>query len=464
MDLLFSQDDAVIEKGGVALSNIRSPLGASDFAGVLYSYSDTTDCSPDLDLKLFDIEKAPKMWNTHLDALKRNPNIDHFFAPWSPPAWMKQPRDGERCSMIRGSLKPEYYGVFAQYLAKSMVAIKDKLGKTPYALSIQNEPQYLPPNYPGNKLTPAQAAEIGDLTRAALDKAGLKSVGLTAWDHNWDGYQWPIDLLDNSTSYNSISWHCYGGQPSSQSIVSQAYPDLPVFMTECTVITQYNSELWKNLRTQAIRMLIGTIQYGSSKSIFWNCALITDDDGFTTPTLPNVCTNCNAPIVIYNSGAGPAPANGGQQLSHFDTPSSKRAIPENPQQRDGTVARPFSSVSRRQNNNDGKPYYKLTSDYVTLMHFDRATRPRSGSEKNAIRTGVTTSEQKNNNEDGERVRVSAFKTPLAGDKHRYSLIVLQKNDHELTGKYENVTLQIGFENMVANVTLPCGLHTLTWVA
>lgn len=141
MNLLWAQDQDEMDKtGGAGLMFTRSPLGASDFGTSVYSYDDTADCSPDEDLSLFTIERAPKMWNTHKDIQALNSDISTFWAPWSPPAWMKS--EAQNCSMIGGGLLQKYEDVFAEYLAKAMSAIAQKLGKKPTVLSLQNEPLY----------------------------------------------------------------------------------------------------------------------------------------------------------------------------------------------------------------------------------------------------------------------------------------------------------------------------------
>jgi glucosylceramidase len=48
-----------------------------------------------------------------------NPNIKIIATPWSPPVWMK-----DNGSSIGGSLKPEYYGVYAQYFVKYIQEMK----------------------------------------------------------------------------------------------------------------------------------------------------------------------------------------------------------------------------------------------------------------------------------------------------------------------------------------------------
>lgn len=119
MNLLWNQSPEWRDKGGAALSKTRSPLGASDFAYQVYSYDDTEDGSPDPELANFNINKAPKMWATHMDIGKLSPNVERWWAPWSAPAWMKTPKEEDQVpSMIGGGLNEKYEDVFAKYLVR----------------------------------------------------------------------------------------------------------------------------------------------------------------------------------------------------------------------------------------------------------------------------------------------------------------------------------------------------------
>jgi glucosylceramidase len=53
------------------------------------------------------------------DILIINPNIKILATPWSPPVWMK-----DNGNTMGGSLKPEYYGVYAQYFVKYIQAMQ----------------------------------------------------------------------------------------------------------------------------------------------------------------------------------------------------------------------------------------------------------------------------------------------------------------------------------------------------
>lgn len=81
------------------------------------------------------------------------PNIKSFWAPWSPPAWMKGRSDG---NMRGGSLLEQYEDVYARYLTRAMKEIKAK-GIPISTLSTQNEPG-LEIQYPSTKMDAAQQA------------------------------------------------------------------------------------------------------------------------------------------------------------------------------------------------------------------------------------------------------------------------------------------------------------------
>ena len=65
------------------------PLGACDFGFQPYTYDDTFDGSTDLNLTLFNVDRAPKIWQLLADILTVQPELKTYYAAWSPPAWMK---------------------------------------------------------------------------------------------------------------------------------------------------------------------------------------------------------------------------------------------------------------------------------------------------------------------------------------------------------------------------------------
>lgn len=105
-------------------------------------------------------------------------------------------------------------------------------------------------------------------------------------------------------------------------------------------------------------------------------------------------------------------------------------------------------------------YYR-SSDFVVLAHLGRAIRPQQGG-RWAQRVGVRTSE------DGEQPRLLAqvFRNSLGNGSSRWSLVLLQWNDHfgYNFAKFEDMTINIKFRDYVANITLPPGAFTMQWTA
>lgn len=302
-------------------------------------------------------------------------------------------------------------------------------------------------------------ARVSNLVRKKLNARNLASIDLTAYDHNWDHPEFALSTFDNKSSFDSVSWHCYAGSPAVQDQLMAAYPDKPHYFSECTSITQQLDEPWQNLRKYSEKLLIGTIEHGSRNVIMWNCVLQTDENGFTNPSLPGTCSNCNAPVLVYNKNLPTMPQMNAQGL--FDNTPTQ-------------TSQPSTSTMHQQEGGGGddaaapssdKPIFKLTSEFAALAHLNRATRLQQEGEATAIRTGVSTTEQQIGWLDGERVKAQAYKVKLANGTYRYSLVVLQRNDYFLSGRYEPVDLVISFKGQVANVTgLPVGLHTFQWVA
>ena len=464
MHMLFSQDPAWIQRGGAGLSAVRSPLGACDFGLAPYTYDDTYDGSTDEDLSLFTLDRAPKLFETIQDIQKVNPDIKTFWAPWSAPGWMKDNPQNQQ-PLYGGTLKAGFEDVFARYLAKAMSSIASEKGIQPYALSVQNEPTLSLQNYPSMKLSTTQAAAIGDKVKQYLRAQGQGSIKTLVYDMNWDNPQYAIDAQDQSErdTWDGVAWHGYAGKPSAQDQFSKAYPDKEVYFTEYTHITQFGNEPWPNIKSNAANLLVGTVRYGSRSVILWNAALQVDEDGFTTPRLPNVCTNCAAPVLLSADAT-----NGDATASLADTTGTKMRTVEMAQgSTTSTRRRRGLRVERRQeatpastpSGASANQFYRLTSDYVSLSHLSLAVRPRARGGGYGRRVGSTNTDELT--ELGGRVLAQSFRTELPDQagQSRWSLLLLNQNDHYVTGVYEDVTVSIGFRGQVANFTSGPGLYT-----
>lgn len=102
-----------------------------------------------------------------------------FASPWSPPAWMKD------TGSLRGGgrLLPEYYAVWAAYMAKYLAAYRQK-GIRICAVTVQNEP-HAAQTWESCRYTAEEEAEMAvRYLKPAFAAQGLEDVKIIVWDHN----------------------------------------------------------------------------------------------------------------------------------------------------------------------------------------------------------------------------------------------------------------------------------------
>jgi glucosylceramidase len=257
-------------KGGIGLSFTRLTVGASDFSSSQYSYDDTPGNVPDPDLRYFSIEPAKKyVLPRTREALAINPDLLVMISPWSAPAWMKTTR-----SLIKGELVPQYYPVFADYLARTTQAF-GREGVPVSMLTIQNEPNFEPENYPGERVDPAQRAEIiGRHVGPTFKSLGIRTQILD-WDHNWDHPEMPLGVLSVPPArqyVSGIAWHCYNGDVPAQSSVHDANPDKDTWLTECSG-GEWSPKFAEVLGWMTDKLIIGASNNWSRGTLLWNLAL-----------------------------------------------------------------------------------------------------------------------------------------------------------------------------------------------
>jgi glucosylceramidase len=275
---------------GIGLSFVRLPMGASDFSLRHYSYDDMPGSQIDPALTRFSIapdraERIPLVQR----ALAINPEIKLVGSPWSPPAWMKSSG-----SLIKGTLLPRFYDSFADYFVKFIQAYAAE-GLPIYAVTIQNEPNHEPADYPGMRLDAKQRARIvGWHLGPRFERAAIRTM-IWDWDHNWDLSQDPLEMLADSTArkyVQGIAWHCYAGDVSAQSLPHHVYPDKDTYFTECSGgewATNFADNLKWNIRT----LVIGATRNWARGVALWNLAL--DEKG--GPHLGG-CGNCRGVVTI----------------------------------------------------------------------------------------------------------------------------------------------------------------------
>ena len=287
--------DLFDQGNGIGLSFTRLTIGASDFSPTHYTFDDMPPGQRDSSLLRFSIEpdrahRLPVLRR----ALAINPELKIMASPWSAPAWMKTSD-----KLIGGTLRPDAYGPFAEYLARYVDAYAVE-GVPIFALTVQNEPHYEPGDYPGMRLEPpARALLIGAYLGPRLARAGSRTL-IFDWDHNWDQPQSPLQVLADTVARRyvaAVAWHCYGGDVSAQGRVHEAYPAVDAYFTECSG-GDWAPNFAENLLWGTRHLIIGATRNWARGVLFWNLAL----DEHHGPHLGG-CGNCRG-IVTIDSKSG----------------------------------------------------------------------------------------------------------------------------------------------------------------
>jgi glucosylceramidase len=163
------------------------------------------------------------------------------------------------------------------------------------ALTVVNEPKASTGYSPSMAMSADQQARlVGTLLRPGLDAAGLRSVAVLGYDHNWDDTTYPTAELTGpyAGAFAGAAFHCYGGDESAQSTVAAAAPGKQVWTTECSGGT-WSPDFQTNLRWNARHMLVGAFRNLSTASLWFNLAL--DPSGGPTN---GGCTTCRGVLTI----------------------------------------------------------------------------------------------------------------------------------------------------------------------
>jgi glucosylceramidase len=277
---------------GIGLSFLRQPMGASDFSSIgNYSYDDMPAGQTDPNLTNFNITHDLQCIIPLLKQIKTiNPALSIMANPWSPPGWMKTSG-----SMIGGNLQTQFRTAWANYFVKFVQAYAAQ-GLPINYISMQNEPLYIPPGYPGMGMSSSeQATLLGSYLGPAFAQAGITSK-ILVWDHNWTN-QFPYDVLGNATANSyaaGTAFHWYGGTVDSQTALHNSYPNKGIWFTEGsgfsgTSFAQYLKDIDQLL-------IIGNMRNWGQSTVRWNLAL----DQNLGPQNGG-CNNCTSTVTINNS-------------------------------------------------------------------------------------------------------------------------------------------------------------------
>ncbi|MFT6828945.1 MAG: glucosylceramidase [Roseivirga sp.] len=278
------------EEESIGISYLRLSVGASDLDEQPFSYNDLPDGQTDPELDNFSL--APDQENL-IPVLKEildiNPDISLMASPWSPPKWMKDNNDTRG-----GSLLPEFYTAYAQYLVKYIKGMEAE-GIRIAALTVQNEPLH-----PGNNpsllmLAEDQAVFIKHHLGPAFKAAGI-TTKIIIYDHNADRPDYPISILDDLEANPFIdgsAFHLYGGEIEALSEVHEAHPDKNLYFTEQWIGApgNFGGDLAWHIR----ELVIGAPRNWAKTVLEWNLAADPNQEPHTDR---GGCVGCLGAITI----------------------------------------------------------------------------------------------------------------------------------------------------------------------
>jgi glucosylceramidase len=273
---------------GAGLSYLRQPMGASDFVDEEpYTYDDMAPGGSDYDMEHFNIEHDERQI---LPLLRRaralNPQLRVMASPWTAPAWMKT-----NGSLVGGSLTddPRIYRAYARYFVEFLQAYA-AAGVQVDAITVQNEPQQSPSDYPGMLMSPRQQATFISVLGPALRAAGLRTA-ILAHDDTWASSapapvpgSTPVDsdaegvLGDPAAArwVDGVAFHCYSGRAGVQADVQRRVPDAQIVLSECSGYRRSEETpsvtFARSLGTFA-RLAINTTRNWARAVLTWNLAL-----------------------------------------------------------------------------------------------------------------------------------------------------------------------------------------------
>ncbi|SHK63142.1 glycoside hydrolase family 30 protein [Epilithonimonas mollis] len=317
------------KENSIGVSYLRLSIGASDLNSDVFSYNDLPAGQTDLTLANFSMSKDQAVIDMLKKILTINPSIKIIATPWSPPVWMK-----DNGSSIGGSLKPEYYSVYAQYFVKYIQGMKAQ-GITIDAITPQNEPLH-PGNNPSMYMTSAQQGEFIKNHLGPAFKTANINTKIILYDHNCDKPDYPMDILADPEAAKYVdgsAFHLYAGNINVLSNVHLAYPDKNLYFTEQW--TGSNSSFAGDLIWHIKNVIIGSTRNWSKVALEWNLA----NDASFNPHTTGGCTECKGAVTINSSGTFT------KNVAYYIIAQASKFVPQGSQRIASTQPGNLSSVA-----------------------------------------------------------------------------------------------------------------------
>ena len=273
---------------GIGYTLGRFCMGSSDFSIDEYTYVEEGD----MDLSTFDLSREDKyVIPLAKAALEYSPELKFFFAPWSPPKYMK-----DVDHVQGGHLKKEFYGLYAEYFAK-YVREMQRRDIPIWVATVQNETRHHQ-TWESCCYTPAQEKEfVTEYLGPALDELGIK---IMFYDHCkervFERCQYMYEDPETAKYLYGIACHWYSGDHFGElQLAKQMYPDKGIIMTECcTADGDVGLKITNDLAhaEKYAHDLLGNLNAGLTGYTDWNIAL----DEVNGP-YHNRAGHCAAPII-----------------------------------------------------------------------------------------------------------------------------------------------------------------------
>ncbi|WDT68675.1 glycoside hydrolase family 30 protein [Cloacibacterium sp. TD35] len=313
----------------IGVSYLRLSIGASDLNSSVFSYDDVPAGQTDEDLSEFSLAKDQFVIDMLKEILAINPDIKIIGAPWSPPVWMK-----DNGNSIGGSLKTEYYQVYAEYFVKYIQEMK-KNGITIDAITPQNEPLH-PGNNPSMYMTAEQQRDFIKNNLGPAFRAANIATKIVLYDHNCDKPEYPITILQDPEAAQYVdgsAFHLYAGDVSALGTVKNAFPNKNLYFTEQwtgSTGTFAGDFIWHTKN-----VIIGTMRNWSKIALEWNLA----NDAQFQPFTPGGCTQCKGAITINSSESYT------KNVAYYIIAHASKFVPQNSQRIGSTQVGNLSTLA-----------------------------------------------------------------------------------------------------------------------
>ena len=277
------------DQNNIGISYLRISIGASDLSDHVFTYDDLSASKTDPTLSQFTLaEEQKELIPVLKQILKINSQIKILGSPWTPPSWMKT-----NGASKGGSLKPEFYDVYARYLVKYIQEMQ-KEGVQIDAITVQNEPLH-PGNNPSLLMPQDEQAAFIKKSLGPIFTAAKVATKIIIYDHNADRPDYPISILNDPEARKYVdgsAFHLYGGNVEALRDVHEAHPDKNVYFTEQWIGAPAN--FGGDLLWHVKNLIIGASKNWAKTVLEWNLAADPNQKPFTD----GGCTACLGAVTI----------------------------------------------------------------------------------------------------------------------------------------------------------------------